>query len=365
MATPTVQHAKVKPQKLADIAVGLLDREVVIPNTFAKKSVNQFKGAEDDTLNFKVPGVLPFHEYGWRNDRSEELKVDSYTERKIALTFGGDAYSAVRLTDEQNEFDEIQWSDLLGMQARAVGRGLENGAVRELKTAPYGVVAPLLINNISGSLVEARRIFTRLGVPGSQRLLVVGSDIDALIQADPTLTQAMYVGDANANVALRAAITGKLKDFTILVSNEIEPDAAYAYTPDAFAFLNAAPAVPQSVPFGATSSFNGISLRWLRDYETMRTQDRSVVNTWYGFQAVTDVLRGINEETGHEFISEGEHFVRGIKLQLIEDPDDLELGVDPDDPNRQVSPGGLVYPTDASELGKITGIVGLGKHLSL
>lgn len=337
-------HEVVKPEVLASTAVGLLDREVIIPNTFTKKGVEEFRGARDDTINMKVPGVLPFRTYGWRNDRSTELQGDEYTERKIALSFGGDAYSMVFLTDEQKDFDLIEWSELLEMQARAVGRGLENGAVQELNNAPYQVTVPVHEAHIGRGLTEARRVQNRFNVPALGRIAVVGTDFDAAMQNDPTLNFAQYVGDANANAAVRDAALGKHKGYTFIVSTEIDPKTAYLYTPDAFAFLNAAPSIPDSVPFGASASFNGISLRWIRDYESRRTQDRSIVNTYYGYQAVKDVLRGIDESTGFEFVSEGEHFVRAIKLTLQED------GLLPEETS------GYAYPAKGSELANITGI---------
>src|SRR5690606_33688143 len=122
-------HDNVKAQKLSLAAVKLLERQVKVPNLFTKKGVDEFKGAEDDTLNMTVPGVLPFREYAWRNDRSQPLQLDTYSERKISVTFGGNVYSAVELTDEQKEFDLDGWSKLLAAQTRAVGRGLEHRAV--------------------------------------------------------------------------------------------------------------------------------------------------------------------------------------------------------------------------------------------
>src|SRR5699024_4743845 len=88
-----------------------------------------------------------------------------------------------------------------------------------------------------------------------------------------------------------------------------------AFVPSAFVFLNAAPAVPQSVGTGATASFNNVSLRWIRDYNAEYLYDRSVGNTWAGFDVVTDVLRGMGTD-GNEVVSENEYFVRGVKLRL-------------------------------------------------
>src|SRR5699024_12584163 len=99
------EHTPVKPEKLAAAAVQLLDREVVVPSLFTKKSVDDFKGAADDTLNMKVPGVRPFHEYAWRTDRSTPLGTDEYAERQISVSFGGESYRDEQRTSKQSEFE--------------------------------------------------------------------------------------------------------------------------------------------------------------------------------------------------------------------------------------------------------------------
>jgi hypothetical protein len=89
------------------------------------------------------------------------------------------------------------------------------------------------------------------------------------------------------------------------------------------------------VPFGATQSFEGIAMRWVRDYDPTYMQDRSVVNTYAGFRSVTDVLVGWDEQKNSEKVSDKEHFVRGIKLTLD---------------------GASQYPAPDDELAQITGI---------
>ena len=317
-------HTIVKPEKLAATAVGFLEGDVVVPNMFLKEGVDDFKGARDDAVNVKIPGVLPSREYGWRNDRSSAIQFDEYAERKIQVTFGGNLYSAVGLTDEQKDFDLDSWADLLEPQARAVGRGLEGRAVATLEDAPYAVTigiadATLLSgagSKLSQGIVEARRVLNRFRVPaGETRWLLVGSDFEAALQNDESFNKADSVGDANADSALLDAMIKRWKGFTIVQSDEIEPTAAYAFVTSAFIFLSAAPSVPDSVPFGATTAYKDIAVRWVRDYDPTHMQDRSVVNTYWGFRRVEDPLVRIDAQH-NEHVSEYEHFVRGVKLDL-------------------------------------------------
>ncbi|WNV90307.1 hypothetical protein [Umezawaea sp. Da 62-37] len=332
---PTPQHQVVKPEKLVATAIGMLEQELVLPNLFQKEGVDQFKGAKDDTITVKVEGVLPFHEYAWRNDRSSGIQFDEYAERKIPVTFGGNFYSAVKLTDEQNDFDIDQWAKLLRPQVKAVARGLARRCVTTLTGAAYNVVIGNTERNLRGALVEARRVLNAFRVPDGARYIVVGSDFEAALLNDEKLNLAQYVGDDTAESALRLASLGQKMGFSFVVDQTIAPGDAYAFASSAFILATAAPSVPQSVPYGATTSFEGLGLRWVRDYDSEYMQDRSVVNCYAGTRSVKDVLVGWDEANKTEVISAGEHFVRGIKLQLD---------------------GASNYPAASSELATITGI---------
>lgn len=335
MPGPTAQHQVVKPEKLVNTAVGMLEQELLIPNLFQKQGVDQFRGAADDTISVKVEGVLPFHDYAWRNDRSQAIQFDVYAERKIAVTFGGNVYSAVKLTDEQADFDITQWSTLLRPQVKAVARGMARRAVKLLTDQTYAVTVGNAEQNLRGALIEARRVLNGFNVPDGNRYLLVGTDFESALLNDDKLNLAQNVGDAEAQSALRTATIGQRMGFTIVVDQTIKSDEAFAFASSAFIFLSGAPYVPASVPFGATTSFEGLALRWIRDYDSEYMQDRSVVNTYVGFREVKDVLVGWNPTTEREVVSTGEHFVRGIKLKLD---------------------GSSDYPAAASELATITGI---------
>lgn len=326
-------HTIVKPQKLAATAVGMLEQELLVPNLFQKEGIDKFKGAENDTVSVPVEGVLPFRTYAWRNDRSSAIQFDDYAERKIPVTFGGNFYSAVKLTDEQNDMDLDGWGKLLRPQVKAVARGLGRAAVTQLTGATYNVRIGNAERNLRGALVEARRVLNAFHCPEEGRILLVGTNFESALLTDDKLNLASNVGEAEAVNALKSATIGNRFGFRIVVDQTIGADEAYAFHPTAFIFLNAAPSIPSSVPFGATQAFEGISARWVRDYDPTYMHDRSVVNTYAGFQTVKDVLVGWNGTS--EVVSTSEYLVRAIKLHLDSTSD---------------------YPAAASELATITGV---------
>ncbi|MEX1655521.1 hypothetical protein ABZ960_20430 [Streptomyces pseudovenezuelae] len=344
---PYTEHDVIKPDKIAATAAVALEESLVVPAVFQREGIDQFKGAKDDTINVKVEGVLPYRTYGWRNDRSTEIQFDTYSERTVAVSFGGDVYSGVQLTDEQNEMDLQGWAKLMAKQTEAIGKGLEYQAVDYLLGAPYEVTLGGAVagRSLRKTLIRAREVMNKLRVPKEARTLLVGSGWETELLSDPDLNLAANVGDAEAVSALKEASLGRRYGFNIVVSDELPADFAVAMVPSAFIFVTGAPSVPQSVPFGASASYNGVALRWIRDYDSTRLMDRSIVNTYKGFRVVEDFLVGRDEQTPNQgFVSEYQHFVRAIKLDLDATADVLP---DPDGPNAK-----------QQELAAITGIAG-------
>ncbi|MEU0739253.1 hypothetical protein [Streptomyces sp. NPDC006134] len=339
----TAEHMVVKPEKLIATAIGMLEQELVIPNLFIKEGVDKFKGAKNDTINVVVEGVLPFHDYEWRSGSAgsstpgtrQRVVFDEYAERTIPVTFGGNVYNGVKLTDEQADFDIPQWGKLLRPQVKAVARGLARRAVKTLVDQPYAVTIGNAEQAMRKAIIEARRVLNKFNVPDGDRYMVVGSDFETVLLSDPDLNLASNVGDSEAESALVNATLGHRYGFKFIVDQTIPADSAYAFAKSGFIFASAAPSVPQSVPFGATTSFEGLALRWLRDYDSETFQDRSIVNCYQGFRSVEDVLVGWDPAREKEIVSTGEHFVRGIKLTLD---------------------GSSNYPEAGSELATITGI---------
>jgi hypothetical protein len=64
-----------------------------------------------------------------------------------------------------------------------------------------------------------------------------------------------------------------------------------------------APVIPDGAAYGASQSYNGLAMRWLRDYDFTTTTDRSLVDCYAGFGHVLEA-------------QDSDRFVRGVRLQL-------------------------------------------------
>src|SRR5699024_10946140 len=141
-----------------------------------------------------------------------------------------------------------------------------------------------------------------------QRILLVGSDYEMSLLDDKRFTASISAGDGRADSALGNATLGSLAGFTVVRSNLVEPGTAYALTTSSFFSATATPYIPQSIPFGASASYRGYSLRWLQDYDVDYFVNRSVVDFYYGVSHIQDhqfVLRdeefkSIDKKLGHQ-----------------------------------------------------------------
>ena len=319
------QHKVIDAQKVASTFAGLVFDDVVIPQFITTKPFENFHGTDKSSVSIRVPSLLPARRYAMRNDRSEPIQYDVYEEQERTLNLnGGHIYSGVKIIDEQVDFDDIQANTLLPAQATAVTRDVEYLSGDAVKNAPHPVTIGGTEKNHWRSLLIARNVLDKLRVDG-QRILLVGSDYEMSLLDDKRFTTSISAGDGRADSALGNATLGSLAGFTVVRSSEVEPDAAYALTTSSFFSATATPYIPVSVPFGASASYRGYTLRWLQDYDVDYFVNRSVVDFYYGVSHVMDhqfVLRdeefkSLDKKLGHqESILDGDFYLRSIKLTL-------------------------------------------------
>lgn len=311
-------HSNIKPEKVAATAVTALADKLTLPAYMAKETFDNYKGAEGDTVNVKVEGVLPWHEYTWREDPStrQDIQFDVYSERKVGVTLGANMYSAVQLIDEQAELDLIGWAKLTDKMTDAVAKGLNTKAANFVADdANYSVKFGIAEDSMYQGFAKLRRILGRLHTPGRENITVLCSgDWETALLMDSRLNLASNVGDDLAKSAAQDASIGKRLGFNFVVDYSLPANTAVAFSSSAFVFANAAPMVPQSAPWGATASKDGVSLRVLRHYNHRKFTDEGVTNSWYGFRTIKDVLGYDN--AGQNDVSDYEHQVRAVKLEL-------------------------------------------------
>jgi hypothetical protein len=303
-----VANVFLKAEQIVATGLGMLQRELVLTRLINRLAQVDFRGAKNDTVNLRVPSILTAREYAWRNDRSSPIVLDELEELSIPVSLNHDVYSAVAVTDEQLTLDIVDFADqVLSPQVRAVAERIETIVADVMLAAP--VKSTLDYDDYADGiavLVEARRLLNIANVPVAGRVVVLGANLEADFLNEEKLQRV----DASGNDdALRDAVIGRIAGFTVIGNvNGISPWAGYAFHPSAFGYANVAPAIPAGAPFGAAQSYQGLAMRWIRDYDTMYLRDRSVVSSFAGAASINDERDAAGDLTGKN--------VRAVKIEM-------------------------------------------------
>jgi hypothetical protein len=216
--------------------------------------------------------------------------MDELTETKVDVTLDTAVYSAVPVTDEELTLDLVDFgAQILEPQVRAVAEGVENAVAAEMTGATYAVNLTFDSTDPWKTLVDAHVALNKANIPRTDRVVVAGADVEAAILKSDHLAR---VDQSGSDSALRRAEMGRLANFPVYVTNAIPSNLAFAFHKTAYVLGMRAPVKPDGVPYGASQSAHGLSMRWLRDYDFRNVQDRSLVDTYIGTNIVAD---GANE----------------------------------------------------------------------
>ena len=285
-----------KPETISRTALGLLRRELILPRLVTRLGIEDFRGAKDDTVNVRVPARLTARDYEWRT-RTNPIVLDDISETSVPVVLTEHPYSAVAVTDEELTLDITDFAtQVLNPQVLAVAEALEAVLGTVIEGATYaaevdyaesedGVGSPFY-----RALVDARKALNDAKVPASERFVLLGSSVEAAALKEDAIRV-----ETGSSDALREAIIGRVAGFTVIGNvQSLSADFAVAVHRSAFAFANVAPEVPSGVAMGQSTVFDGLALRWIRDYDPNYLRDRSVVSSFAGAASVEDGESGGN-----------------------------------------------------------------------
>lgn len=283
----------IRAERVVSTALALLEREIVIPGTVWRDAGGSFRGAKDDTISIRLPAYSVASSRDLR--ASTPIALGQRVETKVDVTLTKHIYDAVAITDAQMTLDiEDFGRQVLMPGVRAVARGVEDllAATIEAATFPAGHQLTLAENPLH-TITRARRLLNDANVPMEGRVILMGSAVEEQILNLDNITK---VNESGTDSALRDATIGRLRGFTLITSNAIAPEKAYAYHRTAFACSLQAPVVPDGATWGASQAAAGMSMRALRDYDFSNVQDRLLVDVFAGANVVSD--KGEFDEDG-------------------------------------------------------------------
>lgn len=282
-----------KAERIAAAALGLLEREIVLPALVWRDAGGSFRGAAGDTISIRVPArttarTRPLR--GTRPTASEGegiITMDELVETKVDVTLDEAIYSAVPITDEELTLDITSFGQqILAPQVRAVAEGLENKLAAQMLNATYAHTLTLDTSDPYNTLVDARVQMNKDDIPMSGRTAVVGADLEGVFLKSEHLSMADKAGD---NTALRDAAIGRVAGFgPVYVSNALPPDVGFVFHKTAYVLSMQAPVVPDGASYGTSQSYQGMAMRWIRDYDFRNVLDRSLVDVYAGTNYIAD-----------------------------------------------------------------------------
>lgn len=291
-------HVFVKPSLVVQTAVEILQRQRVLQSLVTTDGLGDFGGSANDTINIRVPAIAGAHTRTLRSsDRS--LTTDDLVEYNIPVQLTEHVYSAIKLTDEQRTLDITDFARQVVMpQVSAMAYKLEDLVAELIDSPEYDEIVEIDPEDTFPAFVDARKKLNDANVPDQNRVLVVGSSVEAAILKDKQFRYAEQSGDSNA---LRRAYLGDIAGMRAFRSNAIDPNVAYEWHPTAFVYVNRAPVASEGVVASASYAADNSALRWLCDWSYGEIGLRSLVDVFTGYKVITE--------------ADGS-FVRGVKLQL-------------------------------------------------
>lgn len=283
-----IQNNYIKAKKFAAMVVGALARDSILPMSFTRFDGGGFRGAENDTVTFKLPGVTTARDYEWRT-RTNPIVLDMIGRTSVAIKLDKHVYNAVPITDEENTLDLTSFGqEILTPQVVAVRERLEQHTVNALATLPFKTTdlnASASDDPFSWALY-AKGVLDRQGTPRGGRNLLVGTNVLNWLMESERVTK---MDPSAATTAFREATLGRVAGFNVVDGGQLlGPNDIYAVHPSAMIIANVAPDVPDGAKWGAKAAHQGFNMRIIRDYDTNFARDRSFVSTFAGLNSVND-----------------------------------------------------------------------------
>lgn len=355
---PTTHHFNLDPKQVTIAALGLLDRQLTLGGIPARYSELNFTGGLGDVINVNRPsrsikvqetGVSTiikntitgdnnvFAAAAERPDPSARRAPNGFVkETRFPVQLTTLVQNATPLSMEQVAFDLKKFGgQVLAPLTRGMAEYFDDtiaawikaNITRSALTTPQknaigGDIAVSIPTydgtrenmmeralRIRTAFVDAREYLGKAYVPGTERLVIAGPEVESILLKDPEFVSVDYSGDTNA---LRRAIIGSYYGFDVVVHPSFGLEMYFLHK-SAFLLASVCPAIPMGAVTGSVQNINGISTRMLVDYDYDKKADTIGLDTMYGF---TTIKEDPEFSKGSTLI--GEKFVRGLKVVITE-----------------------------------------------
>lgn len=267
-------------QQISSLAVELLSRRLLLPNTVSRVPQEEFRGDNGATVSVRVPQARQAQE---QDVPGADITYTPHDEDEAEVTVT-QLYDAAGITDHDQTLTIVNYGrQILRPMTDAVARGAEDQLADVMNdlAADASFAAGADHDDTKDRLLEAREELTNADVPPDGRWMAVSPQLATRILAHPTFTR---VDASGRPEALRRGILGELYGFTFVETNALNAGEAVAYHESAFAFATFPPVQLEGQDGDATSvvTEQGLSLRTIRHYNATKLRREQVVTCFAG-----------------------------------------------------------------------------------
>ena len=265
------------------VAARLVSDSLHLTPTVDRSFEGEFEPGSGSTVHVRVPAGAIARDRDL-DDVTSAVIFDELAETSIPISLDTHAVSGVILSEADLSLRiEDFAAQVLIAQTDAVADRVERAIATALAAVPettgiaFDEAAPEKL------FTALRRALRERGVDfgtGEPVFALAGSNVvDALL--DSGALDFSKTGDADS---LRNGSVGRIRGFQVLESSRIADDEVVAYPQHGVHLAVRPPAVPLGAAFGSIvrADDRTISVRYLRDYDSTHTADRSLVSTFVG-----------------------------------------------------------------------------------
>ncbi len=280
--------AQLTAQGIAAVAIELLSRQIVLPATVTPVDGGEFTGGNGDTVTVRAPQPATAREQA---NPGDTITWDALNETPVSLALTH-LYHATRISDEALTWTIQNFArQITNPQVQAVATAAENQVATVINSRATDITIDSSGANIDAAVLEARTELSRNLVPLSDRFLAVSPEVASFILAQDNF---MRVDASGSPSALREAVIGRYRGFTVVESAGIDAGEAAAYHRSGMVWATLRPATPQGAAQAASHSEGGVTMRQIFQYNPLILSDQSVVSTFAGAAMVPEDGTGTN-----------------------------------------------------------------------
>lgn len=284
-------------QGIADVALPLLSRSLVLPRTVTMVAADGFTAPNGETVSVRVRKP--------RSSRTQAaagaaITYDDQNEIPVDVTLSH-IYDAYHVTDEDMTYSLDNFAQqITEPQVASVAEGAEGTlyTVMNALTADTSFALTATEADTEGIVQTARETLSNNKIPASNRWLACAPDIITRLLSVPNFVRNDYRGASNA---LTDATLGRILGFNVVEAVGLTAGTAVAYHSSGFVMATKLPATPRGATETATVRADSLALRQVFQYDPDVLSDASVLSTFAGSAAVYEDGTGTNGTDNDRF----------------------------------------------------------------